>query len=61
MDDARMTGTVQDESLKAMPGDDPRQPQPPKRRKALSPELRELLHMLKSLEAESASEDAAPR
>lgn len=35
-----------------MPVQEPQQPQPQKRKQALSPELRELLHMLKSLEGE---------
>ncbi len=35
-----------------MPVQEPQQPPAPKRQPALSPELREFLHMLKSLESE---------
>lgn len=44
-----------------MPVQDTQQPQPRKRTKALSPELRELLHMLKSLETEQDTKLAAQR
>lgn len=48
----RMTGNSQDGSFSNMPIQEP-QPQPVKKRKqALSPEIREFLHMLKSLETE---------
>lgn len=43
-----------------MPVQEPQQSQAPKRKQALSPELRELLHMLKSLEGESEG-GRAPR
>ena len=47
-----MTDSSQDGSLSNMPSQEP-QPQPVKKRKqALSPEVQEFLHMLKSLEAE---------
>lgn len=35
-----------------VPVQEPQQPPAPKRKQALSPELREFLHMLKSLESE---------
>lgn len=46
------------EGVGAMPAEDTQQRQAPqghKRKEALSPELREVLHMLKSLEAKPAA------
>jgi hypothetical protein len=47
-----MIGSSKDGRPSIMPVQDAQQPQAPKRKQALSPELRELLHMLKSLESE---------
>lgn len=44
-----------------MPVSEPQQTQARKRKQALSPELRELLHMLKSLETEAEAERAPQR
>lgn len=50
----------QDGSLSTMSVSEPQQSQARKRKQALSPELREFLHMLKSLETE-ADADRQPQ
>lgn len=58
---ANIIGHSQDGSLSTMPVSEPQQTQARKRKQALSPELRELLHMLKSLETEAEAERAPQR
>ena len=53
-----MSGGRQDEKVSSMPGEETQQrqvPQGQRRKEILSPELREVLHMLKSLESKPAT------